>query len=164
MNIKGRHEMENNFRVVDRRAFFKTVSAATVTLPFMSILSCARKNDFSHRIIRVHCREASRPWNYSANAPWDHTVEPKDGQPGKKWSVILTIIMTKRWPRCWTGDLESSLVNHRLKRPGECSCLDSTKKAIFTDISFDIVNVGSNDPVQDRAFKSTTSIESDLRG
>ena len=80
---KGKLEMENNFGVVDRRAFFKTVSAATVMVPLMSVLSCARKNDFSHRIIRVHCGEASRPWNYNANAPWDHTVEPRDGQPGK---------------------------------------------------------------------------------
>jgi hypothetical protein len=33
--------------------------------------------------VRVHSSDATREWDYTANAPWDHTVEPRDGKPGK---------------------------------------------------------------------------------
>lgn len=33
-------------------------------------------------VVRVHSSEATRKWDYSANAPWDHTVEMTKTQPG----------------------------------------------------------------------------------
>lgn len=34
-------------------------------------------------VVRVHASQATRPWNYDANFPWDHTVELTTEQPGK---------------------------------------------------------------------------------
>jgi len=34
-------------------------------------------------VVRVHSSQATRPWNYDANFPWDHTVELTTEQPGK---------------------------------------------------------------------------------
>lgn len=32
------------------------------------------------RVVRIHDSKATRPWEYQANAPWDHTVEPDLGK------------------------------------------------------------------------------------
>lgn len=63
---------------IERRALFRFASAAiaSATLPAWSAGSPAR-------VLRVHSPQATRPWDYSANAPWDHTVEMTPEQPGK---------------------------------------------------------------------------------
>ena len=63
---------------IERRGFSRFASAAfaSATLPAWSAGSTAR-------VLRVHSPQATRPWDYAANAPWDHTVEMTPDQPGK---------------------------------------------------------------------------------
>jgi uncharacterized protein (DUF362 family) len=67
---------------IGRRDFIRTSAAALAT----ASLACQSKNSAPtrSRVVRIHSSDATRPWDYSANAPWDHTVEPGgEGKPGK---------------------------------------------------------------------------------
>jgi uncharacterized protein (DUF362 family) len=67
----------------NRRDFIRTSIGASASLPLIPWLSCSKKVDFSHRVIRIHNSKATKEWDYSANYPWDHTVEIHQGHEGK---------------------------------------------------------------------------------
>lgn len=73
-------------KYMSRRDFMRmTTAAAAVAAASTSAgrLHAAQALPGRPRVVRVHSPVATRPWDYSRNAPWDHTVEPRDGQPGK---------------------------------------------------------------------------------
>ena len=62
----------------------KISAVAAVSAQLYPAFAGEGNNHSKSRIIRIYDANATRPWNYSANAPWDHTVEPReDGSPGK---------------------------------------------------------------------------------
>ena len=68
---------------LSRRAFIRASVGASASLPLIPYLSCSKKVDFSHRVVRIHNSKATREWDYSANYPWDHTVETHQGHESK---------------------------------------------------------------------------------
>ena len=69
---------------ISRRDFVKISAAAAVSAQLYPAFANAEKDNSRSRIVRIHADNATRQWDYSANAPWDHTVEPgEDGSPGK---------------------------------------------------------------------------------
>lgn len=56
----------------------KVVAAATVSTQVYPVLATGREYGPTSRIVRVHDPNATKPWDYSANAPWNHTVEPDE--------------------------------------------------------------------------------------
>jgi hypothetical protein len=67
---------------LDRREFTRIASAAVATaLP--ATAGPAKDASASSLVVRVHSSKATKPWDYAANAPWDHTVEMTTEQPGK---------------------------------------------------------------------------------
>lgn len=70
---------------ITRRDFVRlsTMAAVTSALPLDGGLQAQTQPDSGVRVVRVHSPKATRPWDYSRNAPWNHTVEPGDGRQGK---------------------------------------------------------------------------------
>lgn len=69
---------------ISRRSFVKITMAAAVSSQIYPVFGAQRKDDSKSRIIRIHDSNATKPWDYSANAPWNHTVEPGEtGNPEK---------------------------------------------------------------------------------
>ena len=69
---------------ISRRSFVKISTVAAVSAQLYPVFAGNGNNNSKSRIVRIHDPNATRPWIYSANAPWDHTVEPRDdGTPGK---------------------------------------------------------------------------------
>lgn len=69
---------------ISRREFVKISAVAAVSTQIYPVVAGDEKNNSRSRIIRIHDKNATKPWDYSANEPWDHTVEPDDdGNPGK---------------------------------------------------------------------------------
>ena len=66
-----------------RCSFIKVSTAAIVSAPLNPVLSNPKSTSISSRIVRVHDSNATKLWDYSANVPWNHTVEPVDGRPEK---------------------------------------------------------------------------------
>ena len=67
-----------------RRDFVKISAVAAVSTQLYPVLAARRKAGPTSRIVRVHDPKATKTWDYSANAPWNHTVEPgENGSPGK---------------------------------------------------------------------------------
>jgi uncharacterized protein (DUF362 family) len=66
-----------------RRDFIRVSIGTAASLPLIPLSSCSNKVDFSHRVIRIHNSQATQEWDYSANYPWDHTVEIHQGHEGK---------------------------------------------------------------------------------
>ncbi len=58
-------------------------SAALATIASPAQASERRLPPGRSLVVRVHSSKATRAWDYSANAPWDHTVEMAKTQPGK---------------------------------------------------------------------------------
>lgn len=71
--------MSKNNKILGRRSFLKVSSAAIVSAPFIPALSADETPPARSRIVRVHNAKATKPWDYSANEPWNHTVEPGEG-------------------------------------------------------------------------------------
>ncbi len=69
---------------ITRRDFVKISATAALSVQLLPVRAGEKPNSAESKIIRVHSKEATKPWDYNANAPWDHTVEPgDDGTPGK---------------------------------------------------------------------------------
>jgi uncharacterized protein (DUF362 family) len=68
---------------LNRRDFIRASIGAAASLPLIPLSSCSSKVDFSHRVIRIHNSQATKEWDYTANSPWDHTVEIHQGHEGK---------------------------------------------------------------------------------
>lgn len=68
---------------VSRRTFLKASTLAAVSARLNPIFAKEGKTDVTSRIVRMYHPEATKPWDYSANAPWDHTVEPGREFPEK---------------------------------------------------------------------------------
>lgn len=76
--------MKSNLRPFSRRTFVKVAASATVSAHVFPLWAAGKITGTKSRIVRVHDPKATSDWDYSANAPWDHTVEPgEDGTPGK---------------------------------------------------------------------------------
>ena len=75
--------MERDKDLVSRRAFMKASALAAVSARLGPVFAEEGEPDVTSRVVRIHHSKATRSWDYSANAPWDHTVEPRDGKPGK---------------------------------------------------------------------------------
>ena len=59
-------------------------AVAAVSAQLYPVFAGGGKNNPKSRIVRIHDPNATKPWDYSANAPWDHTVEPGEtGYPEK---------------------------------------------------------------------------------
>jgi hypothetical protein len=71
--------------IVNRRTFLKVSVVAAVSTHFRPIWASEEKFSGMSRVVRIHDQKATKYWDYSANAPWDHTVEPRPrhGQRGK---------------------------------------------------------------------------------
>lgn len=61
---------------ISRRNFIKYLSCAALTSRLNLDLDSVIDETENPLIVRVHDSKASKPWNYEASAPWDHTVEP----------------------------------------------------------------------------------------
>ncbi len=68
---------------IGRRNFIQTTAAALAAASFGVKKLGAVSPEATSMVVRVHSAGATREWDYNANAPWDHTVEPRDGKPGK---------------------------------------------------------------------------------
>lgn len=69
---------------ITRRDFVKISAVAAVSAQLYPAFAGNESNDSRSKIVRIHDSNATKPWNYSANAPWDHTVEPGEtGYPEK---------------------------------------------------------------------------------
>ena len=68
---------------IGRRDFIRTSAAALAAASLHGSDKLNASLPQQSRVVRIHCSEATREWDYSANAPWNHTVEPRDGKPGK---------------------------------------------------------------------------------
>jgi hypothetical protein len=75
--------MTNDDRGINRRGLIRVASAAFSTAVLPGMGSQTRELAGHSRVVRVHSSKATRVWDYSANAPWDHTVELTNKQPGK---------------------------------------------------------------------------------
>jgi len=76
--------MSTNNKSISRRNFVKISASAALSTHIYSAFAGEKTNNPRPRIIRIHDKNATKPWDYSANAPWDHTVEPDEkGNPGK---------------------------------------------------------------------------------
>ena len=75
--------MTNHARRLHRRDLLRLAAAAVSTAGLPILGDQSRRLDGSSRVVRVHSSKATRDWDYSANAPWDHTVELTNKQPGK---------------------------------------------------------------------------------
>ncbi len=62
--------------ILNRREFLKKLSFTFLVsrLPFRA--DAFAKPDSNSLVVRVHDSNASRNWDYTASAPWNHTVEP----------------------------------------------------------------------------------------
>ena len=95
------------------------------------------------RVVRVHSSQATREWDYSANAPWDHTVELTKEQPGKikerYYDYIdkkVVAVMLDRGLRELTGERTSSAAWKKLL-PGIHARQRVTLKLNVNNASFD---------------------------
>ncbi len=71
---------------ITRRNFIRFSSGAALAAALPSpgtAASAPEHKPGGPKVVRVHSSKATRPWDYSRNAPWDHTVEQGDGNPGK---------------------------------------------------------------------------------
>lgn len=75
--------MMENESLVSRRAFLKASTAAVVSARLRPVWADETEPTVTSRIVRIHDSKATKAWDYSANAPWDHTVESRDDPPGK---------------------------------------------------------------------------------
>ena len=76
--------MNSKINSITRRDFVKISAVAAISTQLYPAFAGERKNDSKSRIIRIHDPNATKPWDYSANAPWNHTVEPGEtGYPEK---------------------------------------------------------------------------------
>lgn len=74
--------MSNAIQSIHRRSLLRLASsAAAAAIP--ALASRRTQDGDSSRVLRVYSSKATREWNYSANFPWDHTVELTPTQPGK---------------------------------------------------------------------------------
>lgn len=66
---------------IPRRGLLRIATSAVAAIP---VLGSTRIQDGERsRVVRVHSPNATREWDYSANFPWDHTVEETTEQRGK---------------------------------------------------------------------------------
>ena len=76
---------------ISRRNFVRISAVAAVSAQVYPVLAHSGKSNSRSRIIRIHDPEATKPWDYTANAPWDHTVEPGEtGNPEKIKGILHT--------------------------------------------------------------------------
>lgn len=76
--------MKGKQNPISRRNFVRITGTAAVAAQVYPAFAGSLSYDSGSRIVRIHDPKATRPWDYSVNAPWNHTVEPKeDGTPGK---------------------------------------------------------------------------------
>lgn len=64
---------------IGRREFIRAGTAALAAGTLYRRGEAADETPSGSRVVRVHNSEATKPWDYDAMAPWDHTVEPRDG-------------------------------------------------------------------------------------
>ena len=62
--------------MIDRRNFLKTPAAIAIAGNLDLPAFAAEKIQPVSRVVRIHDKNATLPWDYQANSPWDHTVEP----------------------------------------------------------------------------------------
>ena len=73
--------MSDGISSIPRRGLLRLASSAVAAIP---VFAANRTPDADRsRVVRVHSPTATRAWDYSANFPWDHTVELTTEQPGK---------------------------------------------------------------------------------
>ena len=65
----------NNSKLT-RRNFIKTSAAASLAANKGLMALSGNEQPGTCRVVRIHDKKATLPWDYQANAPWDHTVEP----------------------------------------------------------------------------------------
>jgi uncharacterized protein (DUF362 family) len=76
--------MKSEKHPISRRNFVKISAVAAISARLYPAFAREGKSDSKSRVVRIHDPNATKPWDYSANAPWNHTVEPgEDGSPGK---------------------------------------------------------------------------------
>ncbi len=76
--------MNSKKNPITRRNFVKISAVAAVSTQLYPAFAVEGKNNSRSRIVRIHDSNATKPWDYSANAPWNHTVEPGEtGYPEK---------------------------------------------------------------------------------
>jgi len=74
--------MLNQVTTIPRREAIRLGTSALATAAF-PVLGSPPELPRRSRVVRVHSSDATKPWDYSAYAPWDHTVEMTKTQPGK---------------------------------------------------------------------------------
>ena len=76
--------MKGRKKQISRRNFVKISAVAAVSARWFPVFAGKGNIKSRSRIVRVQDPDATKPWDYAANAPWDHTVEPGEkGNPGK---------------------------------------------------------------------------------
>ncbi|MBE9511290.1 MAG: DUF362 domain-containing protein [Bacteroidetes bacterium] len=76
--------MNSKKNPITRRDFVKISAVAAISTQLYPAFAGEGKNNSKSRIIRIHDPNATKPWDYSANTPWNHTVEPGEtGYPEK---------------------------------------------------------------------------------
>ena len=75
--------MNSKRNTITRRDFVKISAVAAVSTQLYPAFAGEGKSDLKSRIVRIHDPNATKPWDYSANAPWNHTVEPGEDFPEK---------------------------------------------------------------------------------
>lgn len=68
---------------IERRALIRLASVALASAGLPAWARSSPPSSDSSRVLRVHSPHATHAWDYSANAPWDHTVEMTAEQPGR---------------------------------------------------------------------------------
>ncbi len=130
---------------IKRRDFIRLSTAAAVasTLPLTGRLQAQKQADSGVRVVRVHSSKATRPWDYSRNAPWNHTVEPGDGRQGKIEERYYDYINEPEVFRmlerglCELTGCGSSAEAWRSLLPGVCPGQKVTLKLNLNNASFD---------------------------
>ena len=70
--------MENGTHI-SRRAFLGTSTAVAVSTWLSPVWAGEHTSVVKSRIVRIYNPKATRTWDYNANKPWNHTVEPGEG-------------------------------------------------------------------------------------
>lgn len=71
--------MMGNNAPISRRTFLEASTAAAVSTWLSPVWAGEHKPLVTSRIVRIHDPRATRTWDYNANKPWNHTVEPGEG-------------------------------------------------------------------------------------
>ena len=129
---------------ISRRDFVKISAIAAASAQLYPAFAGEGNSDSKSRIVRVHDPNATKPWDYSANAPWNHTVEPgEDGSPGKTkeryFDYIKEDVVAKMLDRglCELTDAESAADAWRMLLPNLQLSDRITIKMNMNNASFD---------------------------